>query len=198
MLLSRLNISVLYDLQFQSLSISLLLKFFDTTVTRSHLMFLSHKFVQILLDQANDPCFHQEVIQHLPGQQIWRHRDMETSHQVSLKLWSLGTTLSSSFLVLSDKLDVALHVLLASVHTSHRVSLKLRDSKKTGSLSFLVQRAMSLTFVLHFPLGRVYSVVKPAFFVSARHRSPSRARCFLPSRRLSTSLIGVLQQNVPL
>ena len=36
-------------------------------------MFLSHMFVQILFDQANDPCFHQEVIsQHLLRLQIWK------------------------------------------------------------------------------------------------------------------------------
>ena len=63
--------SVMGVSQFQSLSINLLLKFIDTIVERSPLMFLSHMFVRILFDQANDPCFHQEVIsQHLLRLQI--------------------------------------------------------------------------------------------------------------------------------
>ena len=56
---------------------------------------------------------------------------------------------TSSFLVLSDKLDVAFNFLHSSVHASHQVSLKLQDSNKTGSLSFLVQ-SDKLDFVFTF------------------------------------------------
>ena len=55
---------------------------------------------------------------------------MKTRHQVSLKLRYLEKNLSSSFLVLSDKLVFVVHVLLASVHTLHQVSLILQDSEK--------------------------------------------------------------------
>ena len=104
---------------------------------------------------------------------------METSHQVSLKLWSLGTNLSTSFLVLSDKLDVALDLLLASVHTSHRVSLKLRDSKKTGSLSgslrFLVQ-SNELDFCPSLSSRfRIYSGEASIFRICSSSKSESGA-----------------------
>ena len=48
---SRLNISVKGFLQFQSLSIRLLLKLIDTTEKRSHLILLFHKFRSCLTEQ---------------------------------------------------------------------------------------------------------------------------------------------------
>ena len=79
-----------------------------------------------------------------------------------------------------------LHLLLASVHTPHQVSLILQDSDKTGSSSFLVQ-SDKLVLVLHCPLDPVYTVVKPASYVIASLRGPSRAasQCFLPNHKLS-------------
>ena len=66
------------------------------------------------------------------------------------------------------------HLLLASVHTPHKVSLILQDSEKNGSSSLLVQ-SDKLVLVLHFPLVPVYTVVRPASYVIARLRGPSRA-----------------------
>ena len=119
------------------------------------------------------------------------HSGMKTLHQVSLKLRDLETNLSSSFLVLSDKLVIVVHLLLASVHTPHQVSLILQDSEKNGSSSFLIQ-SDKLVLVLHFPLVPVYTMVKPASYVIARLRSPSRAasQSFLPKRKLSVPMIG--------
>ena len=73
------------------------------------------------------------------------------------------------------------HLLLASVHTPHQVSLILQDSEKNGSSSFLVQSG-ELALILHFPLVPVFTVVKPASYVIARLRGPSRAvsQCILP------------------
>ena len=118
------------------------------------------------------------------------HCGTKTLHQVSLKLRDLEKNLSSSFHVVSDKLVFVVHLLLASVHTPHHVSLMLQDSEKNGSPSFLVQ-SDKLVLVLHFPLVPVHTVVKPAFYVIARLRGPSRAAspCFLPNRKLSVSMI---------
>ena len=119
------------------------------------------------------------------------HCGMKTLHQVSLKLQDLEKKLSSSFLVLSDKLVFVVHLLLASVHTPHQVSLMLQDSEKNGTSSFLVQ-SDKLVLVLHFPLVPVYTVVKPASYVIARLRGPiwAASQCFLPNRKLSVSTIG--------
>ena len=67
MLFSRLYVSEMGDLQFQSLSTSLLLKFTNASVKRFHFC-MPASWVQISLQQASDLCFHQEEIsQHLPG-----------------------------------------------------------------------------------------------------------------------------------
>ena len=94
----------------------------------------------------------------------------KTLHQVSLKLRDLDENLSSSFLVLCDKLVFVVHSLLASVHTPHQVSVTLQDSEKNGSSSFLVQ-SDKLVLVLHFPLVPEFTVVKPASPVIARLRA---------------------------
>ena len=116
---------------------------------------------------------------------------MKTLHQVSLKLRDLEKNLSSSFLVLSDELVFVVHLLLVSVHIPHQVSPILHDSEKNGSSSFLIQ-SDKLVLFLHFPLVPVYTVVKPASYVIARLRGPSRAvsQCFLPNRKLNVSMIG--------
>ena len=68
--------------------------------------------------------------------------------------------------------------------------LKLWDSQKTGSLRFFVQ-SDNLELVL-FLVVPEYTAVMPAFSVFARHRGPNRTQCFLPTRKLNMSLIGVL------
>ena len=119
------------------------------------------------------------------------HCGTETLHQVSLKRRDLEKNLSSSFLVLSDKLVFVVHLLVASVHTLHQVSLILEDSEKNGSSSFLIQ-SDELVLVLHFPLVPVYTVVKPASYVIVRLRGLSRvaSQCFLANRKLNVSMIG--------
>ena len=83
------------------------------------------------------------------------------------------------------------HLLLAAVHTPHQVSLILHDSEKNGSSSFLEQ-SDEVMLVFYFPLVPIFSVVKPASYVIARLRGPSRAssQCFLPNRKLSVLMIG--------
>ena len=119
------------------------------------------------------------------------HCGMKTLRQVSLKLRDLERSLSSNFLVLSDKIVFVVHLPLASVHTPHQISLTLQDSEKNRSSSFLVQRD-KLVLVLHFLLVPVFSVVKPASYVIARLRGPSRAssQCSLPNRKQNVSMIG--------
>ena len=63
-------VSVMGVLQFQSLSINLLLKFTYASVKRFHFVFLLHEF-RSRFSKQNDLCFHQEEIsKHLPGTRI--------------------------------------------------------------------------------------------------------------------------------
>ena len=60
---------------------------------------------------------------------------MKTLHQVSLTLRDLEKNLSSSFLVLSDKLIFVAHLLLASVHFLRQVSSSWRS--ESGGVAML-------------------------------------------------------------
>ena len=68
--------------------------------------------------------------------------------------------------------------------TSHQVSLTLR-APETNLPSSVLVKSDKLVLVLHFPLGPVHTVAKPASYVIARLRGPSReaSRCFLPNHR---------------
>ena len=82
---------------------------------------------------------------------------MKTLRQVSLELPDLEKNLTSSFLALSDKLVLGVHVLLASVHTPHPVSLILQDSETTGPSSFLVQSDKLVLVLKSLSLSSKYS-----------------------------------------
>ena len=59
------------------------------------------------------------------------------------------------------------------------------ETEKNLSSSFLVQ-SDKLVLVFHFPIVPVHTVVKPASYVIARLRGPSRAasQCSLPNRKV--------------
>ena len=183
-------------LQFQSLSVSLLPKFLNTTVERSHLMSLLHKFKPCLIEQMILVSIKKRFPNTSPVSKFEDIVAWEHCIRFPLKLRSLETNLSSNFLFLSDKFDVPLHSLLPSVHSLHQVSLKLWDSWKIGSLSFFVQ-SDKLELVLHFLVVPAHTSVKPAFSAFARHQGPNRAQCFLPTHKLNMSLIGALLPIVP-
>ena len=157
-------------LQFQSLSRSLLLKLIDTIVKRFHLVFLLHKFrpcvikQMILVTIKKRFCNFRWISNSLPKKHYSRNRfsiryfglfwktcsdsihcRMKTVHHVALKRQDLEKNLTSSFLVLSEKLVFVVHVLLASEHFLHQVSPILR-----------------------------YTMVKPASYEVVRLRGPSR------------------------
>ena len=76
---------------------------------------------------------------------------MKTLHQVSLKLRDLEKNLSSSFLVLSDKLVLVLHFPVVPVSTvvkpSSYVIARLRGPSRAASQRSLPNRKLSVSMI---------------------------------------------------
>ena len=160
---------------------SLLLKFTDTSIDRSNLVFLLYEFRSCLTEQMIFIAFKKRSSQIFSDQRVWKQISwtgfpvpcslMKTLQQVSHMLSALETDLTSSFLFSSDQLEYALHLLLSPV------SLQQVSPKQ-------------LVFeMIRNPLDTVYTVVKPAFFVFLNLQDPS-LECFPPSHNRNASVTG--------
>ena len=153
--------------QFQSLSVSLLLKLTDAIIERSNLMFLSHKFRSCLTEQKLFIAFNKRF------SQIWRvsvfqNRTLELASPFFASQWKQCSRFPRCTLILRrtwhqafflNQLEYALHLLLSPVTMQQVFPVRLAFEKIHGLLDFAC------------------TVVKPSFFVVLHLQDPVGHLC---------------------